>query len=230
MSSVTAIVPVRHDSERVPGKNRRRFCGVPLFERIVRVLEEASSVDSIVVDTDSDEIAGVLADRYPGVSVIWRPDDLLGGDVSVNRILAHDLEQIEGDVFLQTHCTNPLLRPNTIDAAIARFVASERHDSAFGVTRIQSRLYDQRCVALNHDPTVLMRTQDLPPLFEENSNLYLFTRASFGASGARIGLCPMMIEIDRVEAIDIDDESTWILAEAAYRATLGDSDGTGVAA
>lgn len=219
MTQVTAIVPVRHNSERVPGKNRRLFFGVPLFERIIRVLERCETVSAIAVDTDSDEVAGVLARAYPDVRVIRRPAELLGGDMSVNRILAHDLAELGGDWFLQTHCTNPLLLPGTIDRAVRDLEQADGYDSAFGVTRVQTRLYDAGGAAVNHDPAELLRTQDLPPLFEENSNLYLFSRESFAATGRRIGERPQMIEIDRVEAIDIDDEASWTLAEAAFRAT-----------
>ncbi|MEO1513014.1 MAG: acylneuraminate cytidylyltransferase family protein, partial [Planctomycetota bacterium] len=140
------------------------------------------------------------------------------GSVDMNRILEHDLSELPGESFLQTHCTNPLLRPETIDSAARRLAASPGHDSAFGVTRLQTRLYDGSGAPLNHDPDDLVRTQDLRPVFEENSNLYLFSRSSFESAGGRIGRRPIMIEIDRLEAIDIDDEATWAMAEAAFAA------------
>jgi len=90
-------------------------------------------------------------------------------------------------------------------------------DSLFSVNRLQTRLYYQDGRPVNHDPGKLIRTQDLNPLFEENSNFYIFSRKSFfEAGGRRIGLRPQMFEIDKLEAIDIDDERDFELAEILY--------------
>jgi CMP-N-acetylneuraminic acid synthetase len=70
---------------------------------------------------------------------------------------------------------------------------------------------------LNHDPRVLIQTQDLEPFFEENSCLYLFTAKSLCDNANRIGAAPAMFEIDPLEAIDIDEEPDFLLAEALYR-------------
>ena len=90
----------------------------------------------------------------------------------------------------------------------------DRCDSLFSVTRWQTRLYDADGRAINHDPEVLLRTQDLPPVYEENSNLYLFTRESLQRRKHRIGERPLLFEVDRLEAVDIDDEAGWAVAEA----------------
>ena len=114
--------------------------------------------------------------------------------------------------------TNPLLRTDTITRAIEAFLANRhQHDSLFGVTRIQSRLWDSRGNAVNHDPAVLLRTQDLPPIYEENSNLYIFDAATLRERHNRIGHRPMVFEIDREEAWDIDEELDWKIVELIYK-------------
>ena len=70
---------------------------------------------------------------------------------------------------------------------------------------------------LNHDPSVLLRTQDLPPVFEENSCLYVFSREGLLARRNRIGERPQMFEMDRLEALDIDDELDFRMAEILFR-------------
>ncbi len=115
--------------------------------------------------------------------------------------------QVEADYYLQTHSTNPLLQPETISHAIQTFLLDyPKHDSLFSVTRWQTRLYDQNGKAINHDPSVLIQTQDLPPVYEENSCLYLFTRDNLVKRNHRIGEKPMMFEINADEAWDIDEE------------------------
>ena len=135
----------------------------------------------------------------------------------MNDVLLNDLRQLDGEWFLQTHSTNPLLRPSTIDRAVAGFFdARDAHDSLFSVTRLQTRLWDAAGQPMNHDPAVLLRTQDLPPVFEENSCLYLFARDGFETRGTRIGDRPMMFEIDAREAADIDEELDFEVAEFLF--------------
>ena len=120
--------------------------------------------------------------------------------------IAHDLSVSDGDLYIQTHATNPLLKPATIACALKRFAEDEgEHDSLFTVNRFQSRFYDHEGAAINHDPEELLRTQDLPPVYEENSVLYVFTRESFAKRERRIGLAPVIFETPPMESIDIDD-------------------------
>lgn len=214
--SIVALVPMRHDSERVPGKNYRLLAGKPLFEHILDSLLACDMISQVVIDTDSPVITTLVDARNdPRAVAIPRPEHLRDGRIPMNQVLLHDIEQAPADYYLQTHSTNPLLKPETIARAIKQFLeALPEHDSLFGVTRWQTRLYDQHGVPINHDPTKLLRTQDLPPVFEENSNLYLFAPDTLRSLGRRTGQRPLMFEIDRLEAVDIDDEDGWALAEA----------------
>jgi len=110
------------------------------------------------------------------------------------------------------------LKTETITRAIRHFYKNyPRFDSLFSVTRLQVRLWDSLNRAINHDPAILMRTQDLKPVFEENSCLYLFSRRGLQANQNRIGAKPLMFEIDPVEASDIDEELDFKLAEILYQ-------------
>ena len=211
---------MRHESERVPGKNYRALAGKPLFHHIVSTLLAVPEIDLVAIDTDSPAIAADAADAFPDVVVLDRPAHLLGGDVPMNEILLHDVDVIEADLYLQTHSTNPLLRTATITAAIGAFHAAHgRRDSLFGVTPLQARLWTEDGQPLNHDPSVLLRTQDLPPLLEENSCLYIFTGEGLRRRGNRIGERPLLYPIDRAEASDIDEEVDWLVVEALLGST-----------
>ncbi|NBD33148.1 MAG: acylneuraminate cytidylyltransferase family protein, partial [Cyanobacteria bacterium] len=98
-----------------------------------------------------------------------------------------------------------------------QFLAHPEHDSLFSVTKLQTRLYDEGGNAINHDPDVLLRTQDLPPVYEENSNLYLFSAKVLQERKNRIGKKPLLFEIERDEAWDIDEEIDFRIAEFLYR-------------
>jgi CMP-N-acetylneuraminic acid synthetase len=211
---LAALVPMRHESERVPGKNFKPFAGRPLFHWILETLLACEIVAEIVVDTDSPEIANGVARHFPRVRIVKRPPHLRGGDVPTNEIVLHDAATTDAEFLLQTHSTNPLLRPATVGEAAQRFLGSlSEYDSLFSVSRVQKRMWDASGRPINHDPAVLLRTQDLPPIFEENSCLYFFTRQSLTTNRNRIGRRPQMFEMDRVEAWDIDDEVDFRVGE-----------------
>jgi CMP-N-acetylneuraminic acid synthetase len=159
-----------------------------------------------------------LRQHFPRVKLINRPEHLRADDVPMNDILIHDTGQVEADFYLQTHSTNPLLKPETVSRAINSFLADyPAHDSLFSVTRLQTRLYDQHGNAINHDPSVLIQTQDLPPVYEENSCLYIFTRTNLIKRHHRIGEKPMMFEISAEEAWDIDEELDFAITDFLLR-------------
>jgi CMP-N-acetylneuraminic acid synthetase len=160
-----------------------------------------------VVDTDSAVIKDGITTAYPSVVLIDRPENLRDGEVPMNEVLLHDVSQVRSDFYLQTHCTNPLLKSGTIEKAIEIY---EREwpdcDSLFSVTKVQTRFWDGDGVPINHDPTRLLRT-------EENSCMYIFERDIFLEGKNRIGLRPNLFVISQIEALDIDDESDLRLAE-----------------
>ncbi len=221
MTRIVALVPMRHHSQRVPGKNYRPLAGKPLYQYIIETLLAVPQIDEILVDTDSPPVMDGLRADYPQVRVIERPQHLRADDVPMNEILAYDMGQAQADFYLQTHSTNPLLRAETVQRAIQTFLAHyPARDSLFGVTRWQTRLYDQLGRAINHNPAILLQTQDLPPVYEENSCIYIFTRENLLARRNRIGERPLMFEIPRLEAVDIDEEADFLLAEALMRQRL----------
>lgn len=217
-SKVIALIPMKGHSERVSNKNMRLFCGRPLYHAIVAMLEESTFVESIVIDTDSNVIADDALNNFKKVRIIERPKELCGDMISTNAIFAYDISVCKGEHFLQTHSTNPLLTIETLEHGIEDYFSSlDEFDSLFSVTKIQSRLYWESGQAINHDPKELLRTQDLPPVFEENSNFYVFSKASFLAAGnRRIGLKPKMFPMNKLEATDIDEEEDFSLAEILY--------------
>ena len=173
----------------------------------------------MVVDTDSPIILAGLAKDFPRVVALERPQDLRADTIPTNEILVHDTELVPADLYLQTHSTNPLLLPQTVSRAIAALRAVyPAYDSLFGVTRLQTRLWDELGRAINHNPAILLRTQDLPPVFEENSCLYLFTRQTLISRRNRLGERPLMFEIPAEEAWDIDEELDFTIAEALLKA------------
>lgn len=210
---IVALLPMKANSTRVKGKNFRDFCGKPLFRWILDSLLAVEEIDQVIINTDARHILAenglVETDR---ITIRDRKPEICGDEVSMNRVLQDDVENVESDIYLMTHTTNPLLSSDTIRNAIIKFSAEKKQgtaDSLFTVNKIQTRFYRADCSPINHDPDNLIPTQNLEPWYEENSNLYLFTRKSFAKTNARIGKQPMMMITPAMESSDIDTPDDW---------------------
>ncbi len=210
---IKALVPMKAHSERVPNKNIRMLAGKPAFHWIMEALSHSRYIDEIIINTDSDEIAENAQSSFKKVTILKRPDFLLGDMVSIQPLIEYDMSQTAGDYFLQTHSTNPMVSTETINRAIEAFFNQKEHDALFSVTSVKTRFYWPDGRGINHDPKHLIRTQDLEPVFEENSCFYIFSRKTNEKVKNRLGANPMMFPIDRLEAADIDDIEDFYWAE-----------------
>lgn len=200
-------------SSRVKRKNLRHVAGRPLYHWVVSNLLAAKRIQEVVVETDSDEIEADVRANFD-VRVLRRPERLLGDDVVMNQLLEFHLSELGGEHFIQSHATNPLVPPETFDSGIdAYFKGLDANDSLFSVSRLQTRLFWQDGRAINHDPDHLIPTQDLEPVYEENSCFYVFSRNSFAATGKRIGKSPAMFQTEHLESVDIDEMHQLVFAE-----------------
>lgn len=202
---IHAIIFMKYHSQRVPGKNMRLLNGKPLFFYILNTLKQSKYITTITVDTDSDIIASDVK-KYFDVNIHMRSKELFGDHIVANQILEGLLNDIEGEYFLQSHVTNPLLKTELIDDAIQLFFKHSESDSLFSATQLKTRLFFQDGKPINHDPQKLIMTQNLEPVFEENSNIYIFSRSSFKESKNRIGKKPMIYPMQKEDSFDIDEE------------------------
>lgn len=214
---LTAIVPIKEHSERVPGKNFKELNGKPLFYWTLNALLQAKHISRVVVDADSDKVQREVSRLFPGIRVIRRPDSLLGDDVVANDLIEWELTQLDDINFLQTHVTNPLLTSKTIDEAVEAYFEADNFDSLVGVTEYKARWYHRNGKAIMHSPHKLGKSQDLEPLYQDNSNLYIFNRQTFALNRSRIGAWPQMFVMSKLEAVDIDYAEDFALAEALMR-------------
>lgn len=215
---VVALMPMKGNSERVPNKNMKDFNGKPLYHRVVETLLNSKFINKVIINTDSTAIVEDIRKNFPEVETLWRPDELHGDFVSMNKIIEYDISKEEADIYLQTHSTNPLMKTETLDAGIQCYIDNrDINDSVFSVTKVQTRFYDADGKPHNHNPDELLRTQDLDPLFEENSNFFIFSKKSFIEASARIGKKAKMFVMDKVEAIDIDEPEDFVIAEAIHK-------------
>lgn len=71
------------------------------------------------------------------------PEHLLGDHIGANPLIEWDLGNSNGEYYLQSHSTNPILTTATIDAAVIAYSSQEAHDSLFSVTPVRKRFSRQ---------------------------------------------------------------------------------------
>ena len=213
-----ALLPLKKNSERIKGKNFKKFAGKPLFFWILDSLLNVPSIEKIVINTDAkDKLMENNIYSTDRIIIRDRKDHLLGDDTSMNLIINDDIDYIDSNSYIMTHTTNPLLKSSTVEKALDVFKKQKENDSLFTANKVQSRFYDSEKKPINHDPKNLIKTQDLPMWFEENSCLYIFTSSSFKQTNARIGLNPAIFPISKSESFDIDEIDDWDMAEAIMK-------------
>ena len=215
MRNITALMPIKHDSQRVKKKNFRSFNGKPLFHHMMEKLDACKYINEILINTDAIEVVEYIKDsKSEKIKLLERPNHLLGDDVVANELIEYDLSQTNAEHFFQTHCTNPLLKVETIEKSIETYFENiEEYDTSFSVDVIQKRGYSSDFAPLNHNAGELIPTQDLNPILVENSNFFIFSRETFFKYNHRVGPKPYLYPVNKLESLDIDYEEEFLIAE-----------------
>ena len=198
--TVKAIIPVKMNNERLPGKNTRILGGKPLMYYIQTALLKADSIDTICVFCSNEEIKKYLLD---GVEFLKRPEYLDLSSSNFTQIFECFMKDNDADIYVYAHATAPFISTETINDCI-NAVLSGKYDSAFCARKIQDFLWkDGR--PLNFDAQNVPRSQDIEPVYRETSGVYVYTKDVFQNLRRRVGNFPYIKELTIREAIDINE-------------------------
>ena len=213
-----ALIPIKFLNRRVPGKNIKPFFdGTPLMHLIQDVCLRCRTIDETYIYCSDDAVKEYV---LPGIKYIKRPEYLDGDDINANDFISEFMKTINADIYVNTHSTCPFTKPETIDECVER-VASGEYDSAFTAENIKSHMW-MNGRTLNYDLNKhFPRTQDLPDIYAESSNAYVFTKDMFLKYHRRIGNMPYIKEVDKIEGMDIDWPEDFEIADAIYRVKMG---------
>jgi CMP-N-acetylneuraminic acid synthetase len=213
---MTAVVPVKGQSERVKNKNLRLLNGESLLARKIRVLQNCTRINRIIVNSDSDEMLRVGSDL--GAEPVKRDSHFAVGTTPMNDVIHHViLNSPDGHIFW-AQVTSPLLTPQTIDRAIAEYFAKlkEGYDSLASAQKLLVYLWkDGKPVnyTLDRHPN----SQTLDPYFCMTFGILLIEREVALKRRYYIGERPYLFEVTPVEAIDIDTEYDLVMADLYLR-------------
>ena len=205
----TAIMPIKLHNERCPGKNTKILGDKPLLQYELENLKKTELCDSINVFCSSEDVIPYLPD---GIIFMKRPEYLDLPTSNFTQIFTCFMEQQDADIYVYAHATAPFITVETMSQCIEA-VKSGNFDSAFCAIKLQDYLW-QDGEPLNFDASNLPRTQDLKPIYQETSGVYVFTKKVFEKYHRRVGVRPFIKEVSFKEAVDIDNPEDFDLAEA----------------
>ncbi len=213
---VVALIPIKLNSKRVPGKNiKRLYDGTPLMSFIQKSCLDAKKIDEVYIYCSDDAVIPYV---LPGVKYLKRPKYLDGDDINANDFIREFMKTVDADIYVNAHTTSPFAKASTIDECVDK-VASGQYDSAFCAESLRTFMW-QDGRPINFNPDKFPRTQDLPLIYGETSIAYVFTKESFLKHNRRLGSKPYVKEVSRIEAIDIDYPEDFAIANAIYKEVI----------
>ena len=207
---IVAVVPMKLNSERVKNKNIREFDnGKPLCSYILNTLKQVNNIDEVYVYCSDEKIKKYIPN---GIKFLKRSEELDGQTVKINEVLKSFANDVEADYYLLTHATAPFISKEKIEKGV-NVIRNEEYDSVFTVSKIQEFIWKDK-KAFNYSLDSIPRTQDLDPLYVETSGLYIYSRELILKRNRRIGDNPYLLEISKIEALDIDTEDDFFICNA----------------
>ncbi|MFC2071640.1 cytidylyltransferase domain-containing protein [Chloroflexota bacterium] len=206
----TGIIPVRLNSQRVPFKSIRKIDGKPLINYAIATLNQVKAISETILYC-SDETIKQYIDKNLSYTFVERPVELDSDEATYNDVLGPITKRTETDYIVYLSCTSPFLRSETIDDMIT-YIESGEFDSSFAAFNLQSFCWFKG-EPLNYDPANVPRTQNIEPVLQEISSLYIYSRELFQKHRRRIGFKPYIKFVDMFEGWDIDTLENLKMAE-----------------
>ena len=212
---ILALITARGGSKRLPGKNIRTLAGKPLIEWSIDVVRDLPDVSNVLVSTDNPEIASIS--KKAGAYVPWlRPADLAKDTSSSVDVALHALDwfesingPVDGLILLQP--TSPFRTRKTVLNGIKLFI--EKKSSVIAVSEV--KIHPSRCFSINSNKIqFLCEDKKNQPAYAVNGSLYIISPASLRQNKTFLekASIPLIIK-SPIEALDIDTEIDWLVAE-----------------
>ena len=221
---VASFIPIKLNNQRLPGKNTMLLNGRPMCDYLFETISNVDSIDEKYIYC-SDEAIKPYIEPYEskGLRFLKRDPYLDGFQVKGLEIIDCFVKDVDADIYVLTHVTQPFTKGSSISNALAKVVSGE-YDSAFSAVMFQDYMW-MNGKPFNYDMKNIVRTQDLDPIYMETGAFFIFRKEVFTQMGQRIGNKPYIYEIDQFEAVDVDtaEDFEFAKAVAAYLAKKGET-------
>ena len=210
---IVSFIPIKLNNQRLPGKNTMPLNGRPVCDYIFETVSKIDEIDEkYIYCSDEAIIPYIKPYEDKGVKFLKRDTYLDGFQVKGLEIIDYFVKDVDADIYVLTHTTQPFTKSESIRNALAKVVSGE-YDSAFSAIKFQDYFWVNG-EPMNYDMKNIVRTQDLDPIYMETGAFFIFRKEVFTKLGQRIGKKPYIYEIDQFEAVDIDTAEDFEFAKA----------------
>lgn len=211
-----AFIPVRGGSKSIPLKNIKPLCGKPLVCWSIEAIEKCTSVDEIVVATDSDKIEEVVKlQHYAKTKVYRRSSENASDTASTESVMLEYLGQTQlptDTVFMLVQATSPLTETKHFEEALRVFSAGQ-YDSMLTCTRNKRFFWTEAGTSLNYDYRNRPRRQEFGGMLMENGAFYINTVGNILHDKNRLSGKIGIYEMPDYTATEIDELDDWMILE-----------------
>lgn len=207
--NITAVIPVREDSSRIPKKVLLPFNNeMNLLEWKISQLMEVIAKDRIVVSTNSQKLISIA--RNAGVEYHQRSDHLCEGHkASFSEVITGVVKDISTPHFAWVTVVVPLMKPidykNAFESYIRNVMQQKKYDSLFSANILKEYLWDEAAPINYQADKNHTISQNLPDIYKVTNALYMRDKASTLRDGYFLGKNPFKYVVDKSAAIDIDE-------------------------
>lgn len=215
-NTITAIIPVRAGSRRLPNKNILPFGNSNLLIHKIRQLKQVKQIDTIVVSSDSDEMLKMAKEE----DVLAHKRDVEYCDEKTrtfNEVVEHIARSVDGDILMWTPCVCPLTAIESYEKAIETFkqqvIQNKKYDSVISAKIFKEYLFDEKGPH-NWNPEHHVPSQQLPEWKTIINGFYVSMRQDMIKWKYLYGKNPYLYILDKKESVDIDDAEDFEVAKA----------------
>lgn len=209
---IVSFIPIKLNNQRLPGKNTMMLNNRPMCDYIFHTILQVDSIDEKYVYCSDQAIEHYIPQ---GIKLLKRDPCLDGFQVKGLEIIEHFVKDVDADIYILTHVTQPFTKGDSIQKALEKVISGE-YDSAFSTVKIQDYCWYQG-KPLNYDMQDIVTTQNLEPIYVETGAFFIFTKEVFTKYHQRIGIRPYRYTVDQFEAIDVDTAEDFVFAQAIAR-------------
>lgn len=212
---IVAIVPVRKGSQRIKNKNFKKFAGSNLLEIKLKSLKKVKLIDQIIVSTDSKEAIRIA--KKHDISYHVREKYFASSKCNNSEFYDNLARSISGDLLMYTPCTAPLIKSNTIQNLIKKFLAVyPKYDSMNTVNFVKEHLWLKN-KPINFNQKRIPNTQDLPDIMKTTYGANIISREKMIEKKSVIGNRPYFFKVNDIEGLDVDNPVDFEIAEYLFK-------------
>ena len=206
-----AIIPARGGSKGLPGKNIIDFHGKPLIHWTIKAAIDSGCFDSVVVSTDSQEIAAAAVASGATVPGL-RPSHLATDEATTHDVIVHVLDQSRADTVVVLQPTSPLRTANDIRACLDMYRSTGR--PVVSATPAKPWLFTMIGDVATPAFDFTERRQDAEFL-APNGAVYVFSD-EYARSGRKWWADAILYVMPQERSVDIDTPTDLVIAKALF--------------